>query len=241
MLRLSITIMAVLFTISVYSQTPTEQIDNWNKLDQTQQDKATELLASISTEEANVLDEFKIPVNMTYYSTNLNKKYQGKYSNNKTDSVIVGYVPLQFVNSYETELQKSYDDRGALKSVPRLEVILAIHYTESNYIPSAIAGTKTNPSFGMLQLTLSTAKDLYRTDKETYDDFFSISDGKVVFPSTEKQEIYPHQRNQRDNKLQRQRRRCKKLCSGGSVQGKIIQENEKPGSGHQQSDIYNGI
>jgi hypothetical protein len=188
MLRNAIAIIVALFTVSLYAQTSAKQIDNWSKLNQAQQEDATELLASVEITSRDVIDEFKIPAHMTYYSTDLNKKYQVKYSNNKTSSVTVGYVPLQFVESYEAELQNSYDDKGTLDTVPRLEVVLAIHYSESSYIPNAVNNSDTdNPSFGLPQLTLSTAKDLYRKNKDLYDNFFSIKNETVVFRSIESQ------------------------------------------------------
>jgi len=188
MTRLIAFIIINLLTGPLYSQTVCEQINNWDKLNQAQQNKSVSLILSIYSKDMDVLDEFKIPISMTYYSTDLTKKYKEEYPNNETRSVIVGYVPLQFVEPYETELQKFYDDKDTLSKVPRLAVILAIHYTESNFIPSAENDTNANnPAFGMMQLTLRTAKDLYKRDTELYDDFFSIKDEKVIFASTQSQ------------------------------------------------------
>ncbi|MEI6080286.1 MAG: hypothetical protein WCQ53_06605 [bacterium] len=185
MTRLLTLISVGLFTSMLYSGV--EQINNWDDLTKTQQANATELVSSIYSKNADVLDEFKIAMDMTYYSNNLALKYDGKYPNNKKGTVIIGYVPLQFVEYYESELQKSYEKKGKTDSVPRLDVVLAIHYTESNFIPSAVGGTTDNPSYGMPQLTLSSATYLQKTDSKTYGQFFTVSGNKVVFGSTRKQ------------------------------------------------------
>ena len=182
MVRTFTLIFACLFTAAIYGE-PASEIHNWDKLTSAQQIKATALVTSIYSNDAEVLDEFKITMNMTYYSTDLKVKYKGEYSNNKKSTVIVGYVPLQFVEYYETELQKYYDKKDNLNFVPRLNVILAIHYTESNFIPSL-----TSPAFGMPQLTLFTAKDLLDEKYDgQYEQFFSVKGDQVVFDSTKDQ------------------------------------------------------
>ena len=190
MTRFLVTIIATLFAVSLHSQTATEQINNWGKLTQAQQTKALSLVSSVFSKEVEkkVLDEFEIPLSMTYYSTDLTDKYDDLYPNSKHGYSAVSYVPLQFVESYETELQQFYEDKNVLDKVPRLTVLLAIHYTESNFIPTAVnnAGTS-NPAYGMMQLTLCTAKNLYRMDEDLYDNFFSIEGEKVIFPSAKKQ------------------------------------------------------
>jgi hypothetical protein len=187
MFRTFMIIFAGLFTCAVCGLAGEEEIDNWDKLTQAQQTKASALVSSIYSKGADILDEFKIIPNMTYYSTNLKLKYKGEYPNNKAATVIVGHVPLQFVEHYEAELQKFYEEKDDLNVIPRLDVVLAIHYTESNYIPSVVAGTDDNPAYGMMQLTISTAKDLYRRNRNKYEAYFSIEDDKVVFGSTQDQ------------------------------------------------------
>ncbi len=186
MKRLLLTYVLV-FSSFVLANDVCEQVHNWKKLNSLQQTKVVSLVSSIFKLEQDVLEEFKIPLNTTYYSTDLNVKYIGEYPNSKNATVVVGYVPLQFVEYYEDELQKFYDKRDDLNVIPRLDVILAIHYTESNFIPTALGGRKDNPAFGMMQLTLNTAEDLYRRDKEEYQKYFSIKDDKVVFNSTKSQ------------------------------------------------------
>ncbi|HOW17232.1 MAG TPA: transglycosylase SLT domain-containing protein, partial [bacterium] len=182
-----LSMLALVFSFGLFANDVCEQVHNWEKLSSLQQTKASSLVYSIFKLEQNILDEFKIPLNTTYYSTDLNVKYIGEYPNSKNASVIVGYVPLQFVEYYEDELQKFYDKKDDLNVVPRLDVILAIHYTESNFIPTALGGRKDNPAFGMMQLTINTAEDLYRRDKEEYKKYFSIENKKVVFNSTKSQ------------------------------------------------------
>lgn len=171
----------------ISSQEVYQKIHNWTKLSSYDQGSASLKISSIVSKRLGVLDEFKIPLEMTYYSTNLNSKYYAEFNNNKMSTVVVGYVPLQFVEYYEQELQSCYVKKDSLNLVPRLDVLLAIHYTESNFVPTALAGTKENPSFGMMQLTLESAKDLYKRDKETYQKYFSINDSKVEFNSNKDQ------------------------------------------------------
>ena len=189
MSKIFISIFISLLTFSAYSKTPAEYINNWNKLSTDQQLDATYLVSSIYGKNTDFLNEFKIAMNMTYYSTDLTKKYKGEYSNSKAATVVVGYVPLQFVEYYEADLQSFYNEKKQNKNVvPRLDVILAIHYTEGNFIPSAVAGTERNPSFGMMQLTLRSAMDLMDDKyKGEYNEFFKIIDRKVIFDSTEAQ------------------------------------------------------
>lgn len=167
-----------LFAVNLYSQTAIKQINNWGKLTAEQQTNALSYVLSIFEEEVKtgVLDEFKMPLSMTYYSYDFDDEYIHLYPNNKTGISAVGYVPLQFVESYETELQKFYKKKGDLDKVVRLEVLLAIHYTESTFIP-----TRQTPAYGLGQLTLGTAVDLLDRKENTYDDFFSVVNKKVVF------------------------------------------------------------
>jgi hypothetical protein len=167
-----------LFVVNLYSQTAIKQIHNWSKLTATQQTNALSYVLSIFEEEVKtgVLDEFKMPLSMTYYSYDFDDEYIHMYPNNKTGLSAVGYVPVQFVESYETELQKFYKNKGDLDKVVRLEVLLAIHYTESTFIP-----TRQTPAYGLGQLTLGTAVDLLDRKENTYDDFFSVVNKKVVF------------------------------------------------------------
>ncbi len=183
MARILIVILSNLLMFSLYAGNGSEDIHNWDDLSSTEQVKAEAVLKSTQSAGKNVLNEFKVTPNMTYYAKdNFNKGYGIEY---KRKSVAVGYVPLEFTKSYQAQLQKAYKNKGAnataLNKVPRLEVLLAIHFKESTFRPYKVNKyNPDNPAFGLMQLTLNSAKDMLdRLEDDGYDEFFYITKVKV--------------------------------------------------------------
>ena len=129
---------------------------------------------------------FQIPLDLQSYRDDNSLKYYVIY--NPSYKTGVGYVPSNLVQYYEEEAWFAYQKLGS--DAPSLSIVLAQQFTESAFNPQAIGDN--NMSLGLPQLYLKTAKYLYKTDKETWKEFFYFDKrGKHHFRSTRAMVKFP--------------------------------------------------
>lgn len=119
-----------------------------------------------SWEEHKIPANFQIPVELQSFRDNNSVRYYAIY--NPAYNIGVGYVPSNLAQMYEEEAWFAYQELG--RDAPSLSIVLAQQFTESNFNPWAIGDN--NMSSGLPQLYRKTAEFLYKTDRNTWKEFF---------------------------------------------------------------------
>ncbi len=129
---------------------------------------------------------FQIPIEMQSFRDDYSTRYYVIY--NPSYKTGVGYIPSNLVRLYEEEAWAAYQKMGA--DAPSLSIVLAQQFTESAFNPQAIGDEKM--SIGLPQLYRKTAKILYKTDRETWKEYFYFDKkGKHHFKSTRAMVKFP--------------------------------------------------
>lgn len=151
---------------TTYTLQRTSQFDSWKK--------------------NQIPSNFRIPATLQSYRDDYSLKYYVIY--NPAYKIGVGYVPSNLALYYEEEAWAAYQKFG--NDAPSLSIVLAQQFTESAFNPQAIGDN--NMSVGLPQLYLKTAKYLYKTDKQTWKEYFYFDKrGKQHFKSTRAMVKFP--------------------------------------------------
>ncbi|MFA6401309.1 MAG: hypothetical protein WCX31_06745 [Salinivirgaceae bacterium] len=120
----------------------------------------------VSWQKNQIPKRFQIPIEMQSFRDDYSTRYYVIYSPSYKTGV--GYIPSNLVQYYEEEAWAAYQKLGA--DAPSLSIVLAQQFTESAFNPQAIGDEKM--SIGLPQLYRKTAKLLYKTDRETWKEYF---------------------------------------------------------------------
>jgi hypothetical protein len=132
-----------------------------------------------SWEKNQIPSNFQIPIELQSFRDDNSTKFYIIY--NPSYKTGVGYIPSNLARYYEEEAWAAYKKYGS--DAPSLSIILAQQFTESTFNPQAI-GDK-GMSIGLPQLYRKTAKILYKTDKQTWQEYFYFDKkGRHHFKST---------------------------------------------------------
>ncbi len=131
-------------------------------------------------------ENFRIPIELQSFRGNNSARYYVIY--NPSYKTGVGYIPSNLAQYYEEEAWFAYQKMG--KNAPSLSIVLAQQFTESNFNPWATGDN--NMSSGLPQLYRKTAEYLYKTDRETWKQYFYFDKkGKQHFRSLRAQVKFP--------------------------------------------------